>query len=255
MEVKNIIKALKEERPYLKDVLELYEKVLEFDRRCKQILESQSQNDWLNQIINEFSSVFEIPYEFSSFLKDSIFKSDKDLFKEPKSILELPISEEESSKEEINRALFILSKPFFMKYREKVKKKKKAEEIGRCSICEEPISLTMIDSENKRHMVCTVCGHKEEIFRIGCSYCLQKVCEKIDLLVDEEEIRVELCKDCKTYIKSFKEEVYLKYKDPYLIDIISLSLDVVAQERGYVRRSPNIIGIKDLFKNDKESFS
>jgi len=244
MEIKRIISELKEERPYLKSPLELYERVLEFNRKCEKIIKDETKNNLLDEIIHEFSSIFEIPYEFSSFLKTSILNSAKDPFSEPKSILELPISEEETSKEEIKRALFILSKPFFIKYRKSLKKKKKFEEIGRCVVCGEPVSLTMIDSENKRHMICTVCGHEEEIFRIGCSYCMQKICERIDLLVDEDEIRVELCKDCKTYIKSFKDEVYQKFKDPYLIDIISLPLDVVAQERGYIRRSPNIIGIQ-----------
>lgn len=246
MELKNLIKDLKEEKPYLKSPLELYEKILEFNKNCEKILEKKVQNDLLDQIIEEFSSVFKIPYEFSSFLKSSILNSGKDPFKEPRSILELPISKEDSSKEDIKRALFILSKPFFAKYREGLKIKKKAEETGRCGVCGEPISLTMIDSDNRRHMVCTICGHKEEIFRIGCSYCMQKICERIDLLVDEEEIRVELCKDCKTYTKSFKDEVFQRYKDPYLIDIISLPLDVVAQERGYIRRSPNIIGIREI---------
>uniref|UniRef100_A0A7V4JQW2 Formate dehydrogenase accessory protein FdhE n=1 Tax=Thermodesulfobacterium geofontis TaxID=1295609 RepID=A0A7V4JQW2_9BACT len=244
MEIKRIISELKEERSYLKSPLELYEKVLDFNEKCEKIIKNKAKNNLLDKIIDEFSSIFEIPYEFSSFLKTSILNIAKDPFSEPKSILELPISEEESSKEEIKRALFILSKPFFIEYRKSLKREKKFEEIGRCVVCREPVSLTMIDSENKRHMVCTVCGHEEEIFRIGCSYCMQQVCEKIDLLVDEDEIRVELCKDCKTYIKSFKDEVYQKFKDPYLIDIISLPLDVVAQERGYIRRSPNIIGIQ-----------
>jgi len=246
MDVEVIIKKLKEEKPYLKSPLELYEKVLTFNKNCKKILEKETQNSLLNKIIDEFSSLFEIPYEFASFLKSSIINSGKDPFKEPRSILELPVSEEEVSREEISRALFILSKPFFARYRETLKEKKKFEETGKCGVCGAHVSLTMIDEENRRHMVCTVCGHKEEIFRIGCSYCMQKVCEKIDLLVDEDEIRVELCKDCKTYIKSFKDEVYQKYKDPYLIDIISMPLDVVAQERGYIRRSPNIIGIKEI---------
>jgi len=246
MEILNIIKNLKEERPYLKSPLELYEKILEFNKRWEEILKEKPQNNVLDDIINEFSSVFEIPYEFCSFLKSAILGSGKDPFKEPRSILELSISEEDSEKEEIERALFILSKPFFAKFRENTPKRKKEDYSGRCSVCGEPVSLSMIDAENRRYLVCTLCGNKEEIFRIGCSYCMQRVCERIDLLVDEDEIRVELCKDCKTYIKSFKDEVYQRYKDPYLIDIISLPLDVVSQERGYIRRSPNILGIRKI---------
>lgn len=245
MDSKPIIKELKEERPHLKSVLELYEKVLDFSKGYERILE-EFQDNLLDRIIDEFANVFAIPYEFISFLKSSILNSGRDPFKEPRVILELPVSKEVISGEEINRALFILSRPFFVKYRKNLEEKKKFEEIRRCGVCGEYVSLTMIDEENRRHMICTLCGHKEEIFRIGCSYCGEKVCEKIDLLVDEDEIRVELCKNCKTYIKSFKDEVYRRYKDPYLIDIISMPLDVIAQERGYIRRSPNIIGIKDI---------
>lgn len=245
MEIKFIINQLKDEKPYLKSPLELYEKVLNFNEKSEKILEEEyKKEDLIEKILNEFSSIFEIPYEFVSFLKESLLRTGKDPFKEPDIILELPIGEDKISSDDIKRALFILAKPFFVKFRKNSKVSKRFEDIGRCPVCEKPISLTMIDIDNKRHMVCTFCGYREEIFRIGCSYCMQKICEKIDLLVDEDEIRVELCKDCKTYIKSFKNEVYQKYKDPYLIDIISLPLDVVAQERGYIRRSPNAIGVE-----------
>jgi FdhE protein len=252
MDINSILIQLKQERPHLQSPLELYEKVLKFCKNCEKVLKEEFKEVcWdkiLKKILDEFSTVFEIPYEFISFLNEAILKSNKNPFNEPKIIWELPVSEEEGSKEEIKRMLFILSKPFFYKFRENFKPKKRFEDIGRCPVCGEPISLSVIDEENKRHIICTVCGHEEETFRIGCTYCLHKDCEKIDLLVDEEEIRVELCKSCNSYIKSVrqKDEVYVKYSDPHLIDIISLPLDVVAQQRGFIRRSPNIIGIREI---------
>lgn len=66
----------------------------------------------------------------------------------------------------------------------------------------------------------------------------------MEIILDDEEIRADYCLECNTYIKSFKENHYIKYKDPFLIDLISLPLDIIAQRRGYIRRSPNIIGLK-----------
>jgi len=95
-------------------------------------------------------------------------------------------------------------------------------------------------------MICPLCEHGGSFFRIGCPYCFNKDSSKIELLLDEEEIRAELCLECNTYIKSFKENHYMKYRDPFLIDLVSLPLDIVVQKRGYIRRSPNIVGLRRI---------
>lgn len=176
-------------------------------------------------------------------MKDEILKSGKNPVKEPASLWSLQIQSEELSREEIDRMLFILSKPFFVFLR-KEGEKASFMDTGKCPICGTDSSLSMIVENNERLIICPLCEHGGTFFRICCPYCFNKNSTRIEILLDEEEIRAELCLECNTYIKSFREEQYIKYKDPFLIDIISLPLDIVVQKRGYIRRSSNIIGLR-----------
>jgi len=242
MKIEEIIK----EKPHLQSPLELYEKIKNLTEQCKQEKERvKLDNDiaLIDIVLKNFSSVFNIPFESISFLKDEIIKSGKDIIKEPASFWFLPIQSEELSKEELERMLFILSKPFFVFLR-KEGQQASFMDTGKCPICGTDSSLAMITENNEKIMICPLCEHGGSFFRIGCPYCFNKDSSKIEILLDDEEIRAEVCLECNTYIKSFRENHYIKYRDPFLIDLISLPLDIVAQKRGYIRRSPNFIGLR-----------
>jgi len=242
MKIEDVIK----EKPHLQSPLELYEKIKTLTDQCKKEKERvklDSDTELIDIVLNNFSFVFQIPYESISFLKDEILKSGKNPVKEPASLWSLQIQSEELSREEIDRMLFILSKPFFVFLR-KEGEKASFMDTGKCPICGTDSSLSMIVENNERLIICPLCEHGGTFFRICCPYCFNKNSTRIEILLDEEEIRAELCLECNTYIKSFREEQYIKYKDPFLIDIISLPLDIVVQKRGYIRRSSNIIGLR-----------
>ena len=242
MKIAEIIK----EKPHLQSPLELYEKIKNLTEQCKEEKERvklDSDTELIDIVLRNFSSVFQIHYESISFLKDEILKSGKNPIKEPSSLWQLQIQSEELSREEIDRMLFILSKPFFVFLR-KEGEKASFMDTGKCPICGTDSCLSMITENNERIMICPLCEHGGRFFRIACPYCFNKNSTKIEILLDDEEIRAELCLECNTYIKSFKENHYIKYRDPFLIDLISLPLDIVAQKRGYIRRSPNILGLK-----------
>ncbi len=242
MDIFETIRRLKEERPHLKDPLELYEKVLRFEEKADAVLNERKGGEAFG-IIEVFTEVFSLPWEWGELLKEKFSLRDKDPLEDPWGILRVELPSQEGHEEDMKRMLFILSRPFFKNLR--LKSIRVAfSESNRCPICGEYISLSRIDFENKRYMVCPLCGYEGRTFRIGCMYCLKRSSEIIDLLVDEDEIRVELCRECNSYSKSFREETYQKYKDPNLIDIISLPLEAVAQKRGFIRRSPNAIGVK-----------
>jgi FdhE protein len=229
-----LVNSLKKERPHLEEVLNLYEKLLQF----KQEVKGASK---VEEVLNPFAEVFQVPYEFVSFLKEGIKKLNEDPFDNPMCLKKLPLEKEQG--EEVERSLFILMKGFYLASE---RKGEYSFEEGKCPVCGSAPSLAMIDEDNRRYIVCTLCETRGKIFRIGCANCLVKDPTQIDLLVDEDEIRVDLCKKCKSYIKSFKADVFARFKDPFLIDLISMPLDVVAQERGYERRSPNVLGIKKV---------
>jgi len=242
-----LISTLKQEREYLKDVLTLYEKLCNFRKKLEEVEVKKE-----DEVLEIFGKVFEIPYEFIDVLKNSIKNFKENILKKPFLLNQLPIKDFfEQNQDEIERLIFILTKGFYLVSQKNKKESsdkifEKSNGEGKCPICGTPPSLAMIDEENKRYIVCTLCESKIPVFRIGCVNCFTKDPTHIDLLVDEDEIRVDLCKVCKSYIKSFKADVFLKFKDPFLIDLISLPLDVIAQERGYERRSPNVIGLKKL---------
>ncbi len=229
------INNFKKERPHLEEVLTLYEKLCNFREKVKGASE-------VEKVLNTFAEVFEVPYEFVDFLKEGIKNLNKDPFEDPACLRELPIEKEKG--EEVKRSLFILMKGFYLATERK--NEGHSFEEGKCPVCGSSPSLAMIDEDNRRYIVCTLCETRGKIFRIGCANCLVRDPTQIDLLVDEDEIRVDLCKNCKSYIKSFKADVFAKFRDPFLIDLISLPLDVVAQERGYERKSPNVLGIRKV---------
>jgi len=236
------------EKPHLQSPLELYMKIKELTEQCKKERERMkldSDVSLIDIVLKNFSTVFQIPYESLSFLKDEVLKSGKNIIKEPSSLWSLQIQSEELSKEEVDRMLFILSKPFFVFLRLDGQQASFME-TGKCPICGTESSLSMITENNEKIMICPLCEHGGSFFRIGCPYCFNKDSSKIELLLDEEEIRAELCLECNTYIKSFKENHYMKYRDPFLIDLVSLPLDIVVQKRGYIRRSPNIVGLRRI---------
>ncbi|HQA03982.1 MAG TPA: formate dehydrogenase accessory protein FdhE [Thermodesulfovibrio thiophilus] len=236
------------EKPHLQSPLELYMKIKELTEQCKKERERMkldSDVSLIDIVLKNFSTVFQIPYESISFLKDEVLKSGKNIIKEPSSLWSLQIQSEELSKEEVDRMLFILSKPFFVFLR-RDGQQASFMETGKCPICGTESSLSMITENNEKIMICPLCEHGGSFFRIGCPYCFNKDSSKIELLLDEEEIRAELCLECNTYIKSFKENHYMKYRDPFLIDLVSLPLDIVVQKRGYIRRSPNIVGLRRI---------
>lgn len=240
------IEELIKEKPHLKSPLELYSRLRDFIERTKEErkrIQMDSDFSLIDLVLNNFSSVFQIPNESLAFLKDEIIRSGKDIIKNPGSLWSLQIQSEELTQEEINRMLFILSKPLFIFLRKEGEEASFMEK-GKCPICDTDSSLAMINENNEKIMICPLCEHGGSFFRIGCPFCFNKDSSKIEILLDDEEVRVELCLECNTYIKSFRENHFIKYRDPFLIDIVSLPLDIVAQRKGFVRRSPNILGVR-----------
>lgn len=244
MNIKDLIK----EKPHLQSPLELYEKIKKLTEYCKEEkarVKLENITDLIDIVLQGFSKVFNIPYKSISFLKDEILKSGKDPIKEPSSLWTLSIQSEELSKEEWDRLLFILSKPFFVFLR-KEGLQASFMDTGKCPICGTDSSLAMITENNEKIMICPLCEHGGSFYRICCPYCFNRDSSKMEILLEDEDIRAEYCLECNTYVKSFQENHYIKYEDPFLIDIISLPLDIVVQKRGYIRRSQNIIGLRIL---------
>ena len=107
---------------------------------------------------------------------------------------------------------------------------------GYCPICgKEPKIGEIREEEGRRFLFCTQCGFEWRYRRIKCPFCGNEVQQTLAYFTieGEEKYRVDVCHECKRYIKivdfrESKEEANLDVED-----IATLHLDMLANEEGY----------------------
>ncbi|HYA13062.1 MAG TPA: formate dehydrogenase accessory protein FdhE [Syntrophales bacterium] len=120
------------------------------------------------------------------------------------------------------------------KYGEKITETGWAE--GYCPICgKEPKIGEIREEEGRRFLFCTQCGFEWRFRRIKCPFCGNEEQQTLAYFTieGEEKYRVDVCHECKRYIKivdfrESKEEANLDVED-----IATLHLDMLANEEGY----------------------
>ena len=95
----------------------------------------------------------------------------------------------------------------------------------------------------KRFLLCALCLHEWECLRIVCPACGEQEFDKLPVYTAEQfaHVRIDACDRCHHYIKTIdlsKDGLAV----PCVDDIASVSLDLWAQERGYTRLKPNVLG-------------
>ncbi len=113
---------------------------------------------------------------------------------------------------------------------------------GTCPLCgSHPQIAQLRDEEGKRYLQCSLCGCQWRWERIACPYCSNKAFDLLHYFISEEEeaYRVDLCDQCKGYIKTIDSRK-LDY-EPFLDleDIITIHLDILALEKGFRRSAQN----------------
>ncbi len=119
-------------------------------------------------------------------------------------------------------------------YGEVVLKSKWSE--GYCPICgKEPKIGEIKEEEGARFLFCNQCGIEWPFLRIKCPFCGNEEQQTLAYFTveDDERYRVDVCNECKRYIKivdfrETKEEPNLDIED-----ITTLHLDILATEEGY----------------------
>ncbi|HOF05969.1 MAG TPA: formate dehydrogenase accessory protein FdhE [Syntrophales bacterium] len=120
------------------------------------------------------------------------------------------------------------------KYGDVVLKSKWKE--GYCPICgKEPKIGEIKEEEGRRYLFCNQCGIEWPFLRIKCPFCGNEEQQTLAYFTveDDERYRVDVCNECKRYIKivdfrEMKEEANLDIED-----ITTLHLDMLATEEGY----------------------
>jgi len=95
----------------------------------------------------------------------------------------------------------------------------------------------------KRRLMCCFCLQEWDFRRIFCAACGEEDEKKLPVYVAEQfpHVRVECCDTCKTYLRTIDLT-----KDgnavPLVDDLAAIPLSLWAQERGYTRLQPNLLG-------------
>ncbi|MCL5024310.1 MAG: formate dehydrogenase accessory protein FdhE [Nitrospirae bacterium] len=238
-------------RPHLRDTLEVYRKVLEFDELMSRESISLSAGDVaypadsVAAVFDAFSSVFDLPGEMLAPLREEVKLGRVDFRRLP--LNETPAFSLPYHEDELREILFLVSRPYFVRLGTSSPLRSRPWERGRCPVCDSSPSLSFLKQNEGRTLSCSWCGSRGKWKRIGCPHCGNSDTGKLDIIEieDEKGMRIDLCNGCRTYVKTADDNLLMDYT-PELIDLISMPLDVLAQDRGYRRLSPNAIGMREL---------
>jgi FdhE protein len=116
-----------------------------------------------------------------------------------------------------------------------------------CPFCNRKPALAILRPQGdggRRSLLCGFCLSEWEFRRIVCAGCGQEDHAKLPVYTAESfpYIRVECCDACQTYIKSI-DMTKDGLAEPMVDELASIPLDLWAQERGYSKLRPNLLGM------------
>jgi FdhE protein len=119
--------------------------------------------------------------------------------------------------------------------------------LALCPFCNRKPGLGVLRQQGdggRRSLLCGLCLTEWEFRRIICPGCGEENHAKLPVYTAESfpHIRVECCDSCRIYIKSV-DLTKNGLADPLVDELTSVPLDLWAQERGYAKLRPNLLGM------------
>jgi len=247
----DIIEELIREKPHLADPLRFYEKVVGFTETVKEFTTTAGpaltaySPHIVDRVVNIFSQALELPEGTLSPLKQALELGEIDFTRLP--LREVPAFSLPYAEEDLTMILFLVSRPFFLGLGEACNLDGKLWEEGKCPVCYAQPSLSSSAQDGRMQLYCSFCGTIGLVSQVQCPLCLNQDLAQLNsyTFTGEEGFSVQTCDVCKSYVKNVEPELLSRF-GPDLADLISLPLDMVIQQKGYVRRSPNPIGMIDM---------
>jgi len=117
---------------------------------------------------------------------------------------------------------------------------------NQCPVCQSLPQLAVLRPEGdggKRLLLCSLCHTEWDFRRVLCPFCGETNHEKLPRYTvdDSPAIRVEACDTCHTYLKSV-DLTLDGHAIPLVDEVATAPLDLWAQERGYRKIWPNLMG-------------
>jgi FdhE protein len=116
-----------------------------------------------------------------------------------------------------------------------------------CPFCHRKPALGILRQQGdgaRRSLLCGFCLTEWDFRRVVCPGCGQEDHAKLPVYSAETfpHIRVECCDTCQTYIKSI-DLTKNGLADPLVDELASIPLNLWAQEHGYLKLHPNLLGM------------
>jgi FdhE protein len=129
-------------------------------------------------------------------------------------------------------------KPSLMLFAEKLThylEKLGSWEKGYCPICGSAPAISVFEENGKRFLICSFCNHKWDSKRIYCPFCENTDHKKIHYfgIDDEEEYRVDVCDQCKKYIKTIDTKKTTRLIYPQLEFMSTPHIDIKIEKMGF----------------------
>jgi len=116
-----------------------------------------------------------------------------------------------------------------------------------CPFCGEKPVAGVLRGEGegaKRSLICSLCATEWEFRRILCPGCGEEAVDKLPVYSASqfEHVRVEACDTCHGYIKSV-DLTRNGLAVPVVDELATVPLNIWADERGYTKLQPNLLGM------------
>ena len=120
---------------------------------------------------------------------------------------------------------------------------------GHCPICGGRAKIAELrGEEGRRFLLCSLCNHEWQFSRIRCPFCNNGNQEKLSYFTidGKEGFRVDLCMECKDYIKTLDSRKLNRDIILEIDDIATLHLDILAQKEGFKKSGFAEINLGEL---------
>ncbi len=249
--VNDLIEEIIKKKPHLTDPFRFYEKSLKFIDSMKELslsvtgVQTAYARESVQDIFTRFSSSLELPEETLSPLKQAMELSEIDFTRLP--LREIPAFSLPYPEDDLAMLLYLLSKPYFLALAGGCRLNGRSWQEGKCPVCNGQPAVTWIGEEGRRQSSCSFCNTTGYVNRSGCPVCLtvDNAGQKILVFEKEEGFRIDTCDLCHSYVKTVDAGIVARWSAE-IADLMSLPLDIIVQEKGYMRRSPNPIGMRKI---------
>jgi FdhE protein len=249
--MKTVIKEIIGQKPHLADIFRFYERSWKFIRSARELhratgpARTSYAPEIIGRIFERFSSSIDLPEGSLSPLRHAMELGEIDFTRLP--LGETPAFSLPYPEDDLLMLLFLLSRPYFLALREARRLDGRAWDEGKCPLCLARPAVTWTGDNGRQTASCSYCGTTGSVARTGCPICRTVDAARQNLLVFEHEegFTIKTCDLCRSYVKTVDAGM-IRRLSPDIADLVSLPLDIVVQEKGYFRRSPNPIGMMKM---------